>query len=59
MPSDLRAAHHELDLSVESCYRSKPFSSDDERLEFLFALYERMAGLETKTDQPSLLDIDN
>lgn len=42
MPDDLREAHHNLDLIVESCYRDKPFESDEERLECLFKLYEKM-----------------
>ena len=36
MPEGLREAHHQLDLAVERCYRSKPFESDEERLEYLF-----------------------
>ena len=42
MPANLREAHHELDLAVERCYRAKPFESDEERLEYLFKLYEKM-----------------
>jgi type II restriction/modification system DNA methylase subunit YeeA len=42
MPEDLRQAHHELDLLVESCYQDKTFKSDEERLECLFKLYEEM-----------------
>ncbi len=42
MPDGLREAHHQLDLAVERCYRSKPFESDEERLEYLFKLYEQM-----------------
>lgn len=42
MPAGLRDAHHQLDLAVERCYRSKPFESDQERLEYLFKLYEKM-----------------
>jgi len=42
MPEGLREAHHQNDLAVERCYRSKPFESDEERLEYLFKLYERM-----------------
>jgi hypothetical protein len=42
MPEGLREAHHQLDLAVEQCYRSKPFESDEERLEYLFKLYEQM-----------------
>ncbi|MEJ5963471.1 class I SAM-dependent DNA methyltransferase [Pedobacter immunditicola] len=39
MPQSLKEAHHQLDLAVERCYRSKPFESDEERLEHLFKLY--------------------
>lgn len=46
MPNDLREAHHDLDLAVERCYRSKPFTSDEERLEYLFKLYEDMTANE-------------
>ncbi|ACN15162.1 putative type II restriction enzyme (methylase subunit) [Desulforapulum autotrophicum HRM2] len=46
MPDGLRQAHHEMDLAVESCYRSHPFKSDEERLEFLFKLYEEMIEAE-------------
>lgn len=46
MPDGLRDAHEELDLVVERCYRSKPFTSDEERLEHLFKLYEEMTAKE-------------
>ncbi len=42
MPAGLKEAHHNLDLAVERIYRSKPFTSDEERLEYLFKLYEQM-----------------
>lgn len=42
MPAGLREAHQSLDLAIERCYRSKPFTSDEERLETLFKLYEQM-----------------
>ncbi len=42
MPTGLKEAHHSLDLAVEKIYRSRPFESDEERLEFLFQLYEKM-----------------
>lgn len=42
MPEDLKAAHEANDLAIEKLYRAKPFSSDEERLEFLFKLYEQM-----------------
>lgn len=46
MPEWLKQAHHELDLAIERCYRPKPFESDEERLEYLFKLYERMIAKE-------------
>jgi type I restriction-modification system DNA methylase subunit len=46
MPAALKEAHHNLDLAVERCYRSKPFTSDEERLEYLFKLYEEMIAKE-------------
>lgn len=48
MPKNLRQAHQELDLAVEQCYRPQPFSSDEERLEYLFKLYEEMIAAEKK-----------
>jgi len=42
MPKGLREAHHQLDLAIERCYRLKPFTSDTERLEYLFKEYEKM-----------------
>jgi len=42
MPANLREAHTRLDRIVESCYRPTPFHTDEERLEHLFALYEKM-----------------
>ena len=30
-----------LDRAVDACYRSQPFTSGRQRVEFLFALYER------------------
>jgi len=46
MPDGLKEAHHNLDIAVERCYRSKPFTSDEERLEYLFKLYETMIARE-------------
>ena len=42
MPNDLKEAHQALDIAVEQCYRTEPFTSDDERLEYLFKQYEKM-----------------
>ena len=49
MPEGLREAHRLNDLAVERCYRSKPFESDEERLEYLFGLYEKMIAKEKDT----------
>ena len=48
MPDSLREAHHQMDLAVERCYRKKPFLNDEERLEYLFKLYETMIEEEKK-----------
>ncbi|MDO8453530.1 MAG: N-6 DNA methylase, partial [Sulfurimonas sp.] len=42
MPELLKTAHHNLDIYIEKCYREQPFESDEERLEHLFKLYEKM-----------------
>lgn len=44
MPQGLEEAHDALDLVVDSCYRAKPFENEDERVIFLFKLYEKMTG---------------
>jgi len=49
MPKDLKEAHHQLDLAIEKCYRDKPFDNDEERLEYLFGLYEEMIKKESMT----------
>jgi len=46
MPEGLREAHRQNDLIIEKCYRSTPFNSDEERLEYLFKLYEKMIAEE-------------
>jgi hypothetical protein len=46
MPEGLRAAHRQNDEIIEKCYRSTPFNSDEERLEYLFKLYEKMIAEE-------------
>jgi len=50
MPDGLREAHRLNDLAVERCYRSKPFEADEERLEYLFKLYEQMIQEEQEKD---------
>lgn len=48
MPEGLKEAHRLNDVAVEKCYRSKPFESDEERLGYLFKMYERMIKKEKK-----------
>jgi len=40
-PVSLVKAHRALDRAVDRCYRAKPFSSERERVEYLFQLYEQ------------------
>ena len=42
MPPNLRKAHQAVDRAVDGLYRRKRFTSERERVEYLFALYERM-----------------
>jgi hypothetical protein len=44
MPRDLRDAHRALDRAVDRCYRSSPFTSDRQRVEYLFGLYESLTS---------------
>lgn len=53
MPEGLIEAHRTNDLAIERCYRSKPFENDEERLEYLFKLYEKM--LTEEKEQSTLL----
>ena len=56
MPPALRRAHRNLDRAVDRLYRATPFASERERVEHLFALYEKMrapleAGMRGKRRQ--------
>lgn len=42
MPPDLLQAHRDLDLAVERCYASRTFANDQQRIDFLFEMYERL-----------------
>jgi hypothetical protein len=44
MPPNLRKAHQTLDLAVDRLYRKTAFSSERERVEHLFGLYEKMVA---------------
>jgi len=41
MPPALVKAHNDLDKAVDLAYRSQPFTSEANRMEFLFGLYEK------------------
>ena len=47
MPKDLLKAHQELDEAIERIYRLAPFTSDAERLEYLFKMYDEMTKKDT------------
>jgi len=44
MPPALVKAHAQLDRAVDLCYRPQPFENDRQRVEFLFALYEKLTA---------------
>ncbi len=44
MPAALVKAHDALDRAVDLCYRLQPFDSGRQRVEFLFALYEKLSA---------------
>jgi hypothetical protein len=54
MPDGLCEAHRANDIVIEKCYRSRPFESDEERLEYLFKLYEQM--IEAEKEQGGLFE---
>ena len=55
MPDDLRKAHTELDVAVETLYRKRPFENDEDRLHHLFERYEKLVNGE---DSAVLYDKD-
>ena len=44
MPAPLLKAHQALDRAVDRCYQREPFDSDRHRVEYLFALYEKLTA---------------
>lgn len=44
MPKGLLKAHQDLDATLETIYRGRPFKDDTERLEHLFKLYAAKTG---------------
>jgi len=53
MPPDLVKAHAALDRAVDLCYRSQPFTSERHRVEYLFALYEKLTAPLTAVAKPA------
>lgn len=54
MPPALVKAHAELDKAVDLCYRPQPFTSELQRVQFLFNLYEQLvAPLLPATKKPT------
>jgi len=51
IPEGLKFVHSQLDFAIEKIYRSKPFESDEERLEYLFKLYEKMIDEEKNNNK--------
>lgn len=47
MQAGLKQAHHKLDLTIERIFCLAAFNSDEERLEYLFKLYDEMTKKET------------
>jgi hypothetical protein len=52
MKNDLMKAHMALDDAVDKLYREKPFGTDEERIAFLFDLYEQYTEELFKTEEP-------
>jgi hypothetical protein len=50
MPANLGRAHAKLDRAVDKCYRSQPFVSERNRVEFLFGLYQELTAPLLKTE---------
>ncbi len=44
MPLELQKAHSELDRAVDKCYRPELFKNERERVEHLFALYQKLTA---------------
>ncbi len=43
MPPELHKAHNELDMAVDKAYKSSGFNTLDERIEFLFDMYQKLS----------------
>ncbi len=52
MPKALRDAHRGLDKAVDKCYRAAPFTSERQRVEYLFDLYQTLVAPLTAAAEP-------
>jgi len=52
MPPNLVKAHALLDKAVDLCYRPQPFTSERQRVEYLFELYEKLTAPLTSAATP-------
>lgn len=52
MPDDLRAAHADIDVLVDSIYSKRGYETDEQRLSDLFAMYEEMTAEKIATAPP-------
>lgn len=52
MPKALRDAHKDLDRAVDKCYRAAPFTSERQRVEYLFDLYQKLVTPLTAPRKP-------
>ena len=53
MPVPLLQVHQALDRTVDRCYRPEPFPSDRHRVEYLFALYEKLTAPLVASTKPA------
>jgi hypothetical protein len=53
MPGELVKAHQALDRAVDRGYRKETFENDRQRVEFLFALYQKLTAPLIPTIKPS------
>ncbi|MEZ6234444.1 MAG: type IIL restriction-modification enzyme MmeI [Phycisphaerales bacterium] len=53
MPKALRDAHRTLDRAVDRCYRTAPFTSERQRVEYLFDLYQKLTAPLTAPAKPA------
>lgn len=52
MPLDLVKAHNALDKAVDQCYRKEPFTTESQRIAYLFELYERYTATLFTVEKP-------